>query len=184
MGKDKAISRGCFFCRSGRERELVRHFNTVFPHDLAMMPTRTRIRRTRDMAIEETTPLLPGYIFFQVSEDEPWVPGKIDPIQDKLRALSKTDGFLRLLRYTDGYWRLRGSDDLFARMLFEADGNIGISQAYFDEGNRIRITEGFLKNYEGAITSVHRKMKTVEVSIDLHGKRVSMCLGYELIEKI
>ena len=69
-------------------------------------------------------------------------------------------------------------------MLFDTTGNIGLSQAFFDKGDRIRILNGFLKDYEGYITSVNRKNKTVKVAIDLQGKKVTMQLGYELVERL
>lgn len=183
MGEENAVSRGCFFCKSGKEGEVVRLFNATFPAGVAVAPTRTRYRRTRDAAVEERAMLLPGYVFFQMAEADAPLSGDNDAALPALRQFSRIDGVLKLLRYADGSWRLHGSDDLFAGMLFEADGNIGVSQAYFDKGNRIRIVDGFLKDYEGDITSVNRKMKTVEISIDLQGKTVRMRLGYELVEK-
>ena len=91
------------------------------------------------------------------------------------------DGVIKLLRYSDGDWRLHDSDDQFAKLLFDAGGNIGISRASFDEGNRIRILEGFLKDYEGSIVRVNRKTRTVEVRVDFQGKKISLWLGYELV---
>ncbi len=69
-------------------------------------------------------------------------------------------------------------------MLFRSGGNIGLSSAYFDRGNRIRVLDGFLKDYEGYITNVNRKKKTVEVTVNLTGKKVIMWLGYELVEAV
>jgi hypothetical protein len=101
-----------------------------------------------------------------------------------LLQFSKLGSVLKLLRYTDGTWRLSGSDNLFAEMLFKSGGNIGLSTAYFDRGNRIKILDGFLKDYEGYITNVNRKKKTVEVTVNLQGKRAIMWLGYELVEAV
>ena len=41
-----------------------------------------------------------------------------------------------------------------------------------------RISRGCL------LTNVNRKKKTVEVTVDLQGKRVIMWLGYELVEAV
>lgn len=176
------VSRGCYFCKSGKEAEVIRHFNITFPEGQAIAPTRTRIRRTHDAAIEERVPLLPGYVFFQIKEGESEARGAIDGTLSALLDLSHIDSVLKLLRYSDGTWRLFGSDDLFAGMLFETGGNIGLSQAYYDRGNKIRVLNGFLKGYEGYITNVNRKKKTVEVTVDLQGKKVIMWLGFELVE--
>lgn len=178
MGEAKSISRGCFFCKNGKENDAVRHLKTLLPESRVIVPTRSRYRRVKDTAIEEKVILLPGYVFFELNE------GDSNNLQHVLRPLLRTDSVFKLLRYTDGNWQLRGYDDHFARILFEAGGNIGISQAYFDVGKRIRILSGFLKDYEGNIVRVNRKAKTVEVSVDLQGKKVSMRLGYELVEPV
>jgi len=178
------ISRGCLFCTSSKEADVINHFITTFPNGEAISPTRTRIRRVHDTAIEEQVPLLPGYVFFQIEEKEPEAPGIIDAILAALLEFSRIDSVLKLLRYSDGTWRLFGSDNRFAEMLFKTGGNIELSQAYFDRGNRIRILDGFLKDYEGYITNVNRKKKTVEVTINLQGKKVIIWLGYELVEAV
>ena len=186
MGKEgpTGISRGCLFCKSGKEAEVINHFKTAFPNDEAIFPTRTRIRRVHDAAIEERVPLLPGYVFFEIKEEEPPVSGMLDGILVALLEFSRIDSVLKLLRYSDGTWRLLGSDNRFAEILFKTGGNIELSQAYFDRGNRIRILDGFLKDYEGQITNVNRKKKAVEVTVDLQGKRAIMWLGYELVEAV
>ena len=178
------ILRGCFFCKSGKEADVINHFITTFPNGKAISPTRTRIRRVHDTAIEECVPLLPGYVFFQITEKEPVAPDNIDAILMALRQFTKIDSVLKLLSYNDGTWRLLGSDNLFAEMLFKSGGNIGLSTAYFDRGNRIKILDGFLKDYEGYITNVNRKKKTVEVTVNLQGKRIIMWLGYELVDPV
>ena len=177
-------SRGCFFCKSGKEADVIRHFNMTFPNGRAIVPTRTKIRRNHDAAIEEQVPLLPGYVFFEITEDGASAFEINDSASQSLSEFSRIDSVLKLLRYSDGTWRLFGSDDLFADMLFKTQGNIGLSQAYFDKGDRIRILDGFLKDYEGNITSVNRKNKTVVVTVNLQGKKVIMRLGYELVEPL
>ena len=183
IGKTR-VSRGCYFCKSGKEADVIQRFNITFPNGMAIAPTRTRIRRTCDAAIEEHVPLLPGYVFFQITEDESGAQATPDALLSGLLDFSRIDSVLRLLRYSDGTWRLLGSDNVFARMMFEAGGNIGLSQACYDEGNRIRILNGFLKDYEGYITNVNRKKKTVEVTVDLQGKKVILWLGYELVASV
>ena len=174
-------SRGCLFCKGGREADVIRHFGMAFPNGRAIAPTRTRIRRSSETAIEERVPLLPGYVFFEIQEDETPAHGIVDATLKALLTFSQIDSVLKLLRYSDGEWRLLGSDDLFAELLFRAGGNIGVSRACFDKGDRIRILDGFLKDYEGNITSVNRKNRTVGVTVDLQGKKVTMRLGYELV---
>lgn len=178
---EATVYRGCFFCKSGKEDEVVRHFGVAFPDDIAIAPKRVRYRRTKDAAIEERVSLLPGYVFFQAREAGAPESDVADVLSHALMRFAHTDSVLRLLKYTDGDWRLRGFDDQFAGMMIRTGGDIGVSQAFFDEGKRIRIKDGFLKDYEGSITRVNRKTRTVEVRVDFKGKIVSMWLGYELV---
>lgn len=178
MGEDSTTQRGCFFCKSGRESDFVRQFGKTFPNGRALVPTRSRYRRIKDTAIEERVTLMPGYVFFELDAED------ARRLQSELLSFFHSDSVLKLLRYTDGRWQLQDYDDRFARMLFETGGNIGISQAYFDVNRRIRILSGFLKDYEGSIVRVNRKAKTVEVRVDLQGKKVSMKLGYEMVAPV
>ena len=176
MGIDMSdVFHGCFFCRSGQEKDVVQRFEMALPEGKAMFPTRSRIRRKGDIATEDIVPLLPGYVFFEVTHDD---------VEDELSRLLRTDSILRLLRYSDGRWQLMSSDEQFAALLFETGGHIGISQVFFDEGKKIRIISGFLKNYEGSINRINKKTRTVEVQIDLQGKKTFLWLGYELVEPI
>ena len=60
-------------------------------------------------------------------------------------------------------------------------GGIGVSRAYFDENNRMRILDGFLKDYEESIVGVKRKYKTAEISIEFQDSAIRMKLDYELM---
>ena len=181
MGGERPVCRGCFFCKSGKEKDVVRSFEAMFPDSKAIAPTRSRYRRVKDGTIEEKTPLLPGYVFFVADTVSA---GATDGFQQALQRFVRHDNVLRLLRYTDGSWQLQGYDDAFAKMLFDADGNIGVSQACFDVGKRIRILSGFLKDHEASIVRVNRKTGSVEIKLDFQGKTMSMKLGFELVEPV
>lgn len=171
MGDITRIGRGCLFCRTGKESAVIRRIALYHPGIQAMTPYKTRYRREGGRLREESVPLLRGYVFYQTDRDV------------NLRELSRVDDVLRPLTYENGEWRLHGSDDEFARLLFQADGHIGLSMAYFDEGNRIRILEGFLKEYEGSIVRVNRRSKTAEVRLDFQDKEIRVWLGFELMER-
>ena len=184
-----APPRGCLFCKTGKEEDVARRFESSFSGSRAIAPTRIRYRRRSDAAIEERVPLLPGYVFFELGGmGEGTGIARAGENRDRearvdlaLREFSRMDGVIKLLRYSDGDWRLHDSDDQFAKLLFDTGGNIGVSRACFDAGNRIRILEGFLKDYEGSIVRVNRKTRTVEVRVDFQGKKISLWLGYELV---
>ncbi|MDO4867175.1 MAG: hypothetical protein Q4C10_11530 [Clostridia bacterium] len=162
---------GCLFCRTGREESVIRQLEKRFPGIEAIAPVKLRRRRMGGMLVDERVSLFPGYVFFRNVE------------LATFGLMNRLEHVLRLLTYRDGTWWLHGWDEQLARRLFEAGGVVGYSTAYFDEGQRIHILEGFLKDHEGSITRVNRRAKTAEVRVDLHGKQFYVWLGFEVIDE-
>ena len=84
----------------------------------------------------------------------------------------------RLLRDSNGGWRLRGTDEAFARKLFEQHGVLDFSRAYY-ENDRIRIVDGILKDYEASILRVNRRAQTAQIRVDICGRETLIWLGFE-----
>ncbi len=162
---------GCLFCRSGREDHILADIQRFHPQTEAIVPKRKRIRRMGGVGFEEEAVLFPGYIFFRVEDDGA-----------KPRYLLRVKDSYRVLENADGDWRLHGPDLAMAKMLFEEGGVVGFSKAYY-VGDRIRIQEGMLKAYEGAIERVNKRARTAQVRIDLQGKIMRVWLGFELIDE-
>ena len=99
-----------------------------------------------------------------------------------LRDLYRLPDILRVLCSGDGDWHLAGTDLIMAKALFSEDGVVGFSWAFF-EGDRIRIADGFLKQYEGQIIRVNKRAKTAQIRVKFEGKTLSLWLGYELIDR-
>ncbi len=166
----RAFAFGCLFCRTGREENVRSMLRGKYPQLMTLAPEKIRYRRMGGKAYEERVRLFPGYLFFMTRGDE-------DPV-----GFKRIPDVLRLLTYQDGDWRLHGSDARIARSVFENEGLIGPSKAYF-EGDRIRIVSGFLKAYEGNITRVNRRARSAEIRVQLYDKVITVWLSFELIEK-
>ena len=162
---------GCLFCRTGREESVIRQLERQFPGIESIAPVKLRRRRMGGTLLDERVSLFPGYVFFRNVE------------LTTLGSMNRLEHVLRLLTYRDGTWWLHGWDEQLARRLFETGGVVGYSTAYFDEGQRIHILDGFLKDHEGSITRVNRRAKTAEVRVDLQGKQFYVWLGFELIDE-
>ena len=161
---------GCIFCRTGNEQRLVRSIQRDYPEIRALAAAKKRMRRQGKMLIEEQVPLFPGYIFF--CADSGFAP----------RNLIYKEDVFRILHDSRGFWQLTDEDADFARALFEQNGVIGLSKAYY-EGDRIRIVEGMLKMYEGRILRVNHRSHTAQVCVGVAGQEVTVWLGFELIDK-
>ena len=163
------IRYGCLFCRVGSEESVVRTVKERLTSVDAVRLTKVRRRYTAGQVREETVSLLPGYVFVRAPEDYP------------LFYRAKLQGVHRVLSDTEGRWQLHGTDAEFTEKAFGTQGVIGLSQAWF-EGDRIRISGGFLQGYEGNILRVNKRRGTAQVRLTLDQKEMLIWVGYELIQ--
>lgn len=175
---------GCLFCRVGCEERVVRELRRKEPDVRLIFPVKLRYNRGKKAC--EKVPLFPGYVFFCTSTNK------------DLKQITSSRSVFRVLTYENAKsdrrfvvaqkeiaeenWKLIGSDKAIAEKLFSCNGEIGFSKAYY-ENDRIRIVEGFLKEYEGRITKVNHRMKTALVTIDFAGTSLKIWLGFELFEQ-
>ena len=103
-------------------------------------------------------------------------------------AITLLCGIVAGLLFVAGLVSMQSSIAVNGAILTSAFSKLGlivpllISTIFF--GDRIRILSGFLKDYEGCVTRVNRKKRTVEVCVDFQDKKVSMQLGYELVSAV
>jgi transcription antitermination factor NusG len=115
-------------------------------------------------------PLLPGYVFaFATEADEP--------------ALSVHPDVLRILQYADKHRALVGGDLAFARWIQDHGGTIGISKAYFDEGQRIVIASGPLSDYHGKILRIDKRKQRALVELDFAGRQQTVSLSFDYLKE-
>ena len=156
------------FCRTGGEMFAAETMMLQDPEIQTVVPVKKRIRRTKNGLQEENVILFPGYVFFRADEDF-------------LTHVKDREFIYRILRTEANDWRLQGRDLALVSQFFENNGVIELSKAYY-EGDRIRITEGFMKNFEGQIVRVNHRNKTAEIQIDFIGRQATLWLGFELVE--
>lgn len=99
-------------------------------------------------------PLLWGYVFLYADR----------PIE--IPRIYEIDHVNRVLQYGDGESNLIGADRHFAEWALACEGHIGLSKALL-VGNRTRIIDGPLKEYEGVIRSFNRQKGKALVDIEI-----------------
>jgi transcriptional antiterminator NusG len=124
--------------------------------------------------IDEIKPVFPGYIFLASDEIAPELYG----------ALRRIRGFCRFLKSNHDITPLAGNDlDILTKIL-SLGAVAGISKVYFDENDRIVVTEdGPLRGLEGSIIKVNRRKQRVKVRVDFSYQSFVFDLAYEVIEK-
>lgn len=169
-GEVQGCALGCIFCKTGSEEATARLLNST-PRMVHAFVTRKAEHRS-EKGVKSTVEkvLFPGYVFFQAEES--WTP---------TMTMYHADYILRLLR-KDGSWQLKGDDEALVRWLLEHDGLLDMSKAY-QEGTRVVIKSGPLKELEGIITKVDRHNRNGMVTLDLFGRKTNVWLAFELIQE-
>lgn len=121
--------------------------------------------------VEYEQALFPGYVFMSTDAlDAPLV-----------ATAKKSRGFCRFLNTNTDILRLQGKDMEYLSNLLKFGETQGISQAYFDENQRIVVAKGPLAGFEGKITKVNRKRGRATVQIDLCSNIIKFDLAFEEI---
>lgn len=162
---------GCVFCKTGSEEAAARLLNTTPRMHWAFVPKKVEHRSEKGNKSTVEKVLFPGYVFFQAEEE--WIP---------TRTMYHADYILRVLR-KDGGWQLHGDDEALVRWLLEHDGLLEMSKAY-QEGARVVIKSGPLKELEGVIAKVDRHNRNGMVTLDLFGRKTNVWLAFELVKEI
>jgi transcriptional antiterminator NusG len=135
-------------------------------------PRRQLNIRRRGKQKMELAPLFPGYLF--------WEGDTIFP--DLYWTLRRVPGFLRFLKSNQDIEALSGEPLRLIRHFLNFGEVVHPSRVYFDENNRIRVTQGPLKGMEGLIVKIDRRKQRAKVRLNLYEDSFLVDFGFELIE--
>lgn len=168
----------CVMVKSGGEKAFKKDFEEALTRSRAAnksLPDAKAVffmKKMRDSKRREfEQALFPGYVFLSA--------GSVDaPL---LQAVKKCRGFYRFLNANDDIQKLQGKDFDYLSNLMKFGETQGISQAAFDENQRIVIKSGPLLGFEGQIVKVNRKRGRATVQIDLCNNEMKFDLAFEEI---
>ncbi|MDI9520799.1 MAG: hypothetical protein QM308_06585 [Bacillota bacterium] len=116
------------------------------------------------------SPVLPGYVFFEAPTHE-----------INLCERFPKEGLIRVLTNHLGDWRLQYRDEEFAKWVFQNSGKLCFSKAY-QEGDRVKILSGPLKEMEGNICRIDRRGRSGQIEIEFDGRLIRVWLGFEWLD--
>lgn len=141
----------------------------------AISPKQVQHTWSKGKMVDIVHDLLPGYVFLYMD----------DPLE--LAALRRVQGIIRCLRTEDEekkrHYELTGSDEQFALMLLHKDGVIGKTKVY-QEGDRIRITQGAYEGTETKILKVNRRNMRMQIEIPFAGRSIRTWVEYEVVKSL
>jgi transcriptional antiterminator NusG len=95
----------------------------------------------------------------------------------------RTAGFCRFLRANDNIIELSGSDLEIVLHFAKRMGPVaGLSKAYFNEHDKIVVTEGPLTGLEGLIIKVDKRKGRAKIKLDFCDEAFTVDLGFEVME--
>ena len=159
--------------QSGKEEYVKNFLSKNFSGITPFLPKRILLERRRGRMERTVKPLFPGYLFFT---------GSFTP--EELILMHKAAFFKRFLQNERGEYAVvsqREMDFLFT--LTGGSDFVDISDAAFDENDRIRVISGPLKEMEFSITKVDRRRQRVTAIIEFFNEFREITLSYDVIEK-
>lgn len=118
-----------------------------------------------------TTPLFPGYIFFQT-----------DDVESMCGRLKKIDAFTKLLKTGDCYTPISSEEERFIETL-TGDDHVVEQSIGVIEGDQIIIKRGPLYGLEGSIVKINRHKRIAIIRAEFMGGPREIKVGLEIIDK-
>ena len=164
--------------KTGGEEKYIRSANRALseveiPVTLIWPRRRLGIRKKGKTA-DSLAPIFPGYVFVEaesITHEVYW-------------ALRRSIGFFTFLRNNHDVRALSGEDRQLLLHFLRIGEVVEKSTVYFDENNRIRVTDGALKDLEGRIVKVDRRKKRAKVRLTLYEESFLVDFGFEIMELV
>ena len=166
LSKESDKSFYCVFCKNGFEKNVETFLRNNGYKIIPSIVERNIVKNRK--FIQESRPLISGYVFFEYEDTPNWI------------EIRKFEHILYPLAYYDNTKQLRNNDKKFVQWLVQNNGIIKISKA-IKNGNKIKVMEGPLKDYEKKIVKINKRQKCAKIKIDEEGIINYIWLSYEHI---
>lgn len=135
------------------------------------VPKRERMKKFRGCWNKVEEVLFPGYVFVEAE----W-PAKL---YEELRQISR---FTRILgREENWFLALDKKEEELVRGISDDEHKTVLSKVAVEEGKRIRVIDGPLKNYDGDVVKVDLHKREVVVKVEFMGRMIELKMGIEMV---
>ena len=164
--------------QTGKEEKIIETVQSTLAFRIEkqrfIFPKRLLKIRKEGVLKSELKPIFPGYLFLETE--------KID--KELYNTLRYTQGFFRFLKSNQDITVLSGKDLSILQHFLQFGQSISTSQVYFDENDRICVTDGPLKGLEGMIIKVDKRKKRAKIKMDFANDSILIDLGFEIIKEV
>lgn len=159
--------------QSGQEEYVKEYMTQNIPGLTLFFPKRIMLERRRSKLAKTVKPLFPGYLFFS---------GILK--SEEIARLHQTSFFKKVLRNDKKEYSVVPAGEMSFLFSLTCGGDtVDVSEAAFDENDRIRVISGPLKEMEFSITKVDRRRQRVTAVIEFFNEFREITLSYDVIEK-
>lgn len=157
-GKELEIARQC------RDRVVAESEDVFVP----LAERWTKIRGERTLI---TSRLFPGYVFIET-----------DRIEDFYKRLNRIYAMTKVLRTGEEMTPIQPEEEEYLRRLGGDEHVVKYSEGYI-EGEKLVVTSGPLKDFEGNVKKVLRHKRLVVLEVPLLGRTVEVTVGLGVLER-
>lgn len=150
--------------RNGEEKEK--------PYEQCFLPKYERFRKLNGQWVRLKEVLFPGYLFF--------ISDHVDELAKMLKSIPE---FAKILGDEQTPIALHPHETEFLRKHMNKDNVLEMSQGFL-VGDRLVVTEGPLKDYQGKIVHIDRHKRLATLEIEFFGRMVRMKVGVEVVRKV
>ena len=157
--------------RTGQEEKVLRMCRKMLPEQ-CFLPRYERARKQDSRWTRVEKPLFPGYLFFDS--------GNVEVLTDRLK---KTPEFTRVLGDGSKPIALHPHEVAFLEKYTNEDRLMEMSCGFL-EGDRLVVTHGPLKDYEGKIVHINRHKRLATLEVEFFGRTIRVEVGVEVVMKV
>lgn len=159
---------------SGEEERIAnmieRGISTSFIQE-CFIPKREKLKKYRGKWNKVEEVLFPGYVF-AVTEYPRELYQELKTIPRLTRLLGKEGQF---------FFSLSQAEENFVRRIGNQEHKTEVSMIEVEEGKRIRVIDGPLRDYVGDVVKVNLHKKEVLVRVEFMGREMELKLGVEMV---
>lgn len=157
--------------KTGQEEKIMRVCKELL-HEQCFLPKYERGRKQDGRWIKWQEPLFPGYLFF-ISEDVEVLIKELKMVPDFTRVLGDDQEPIALYQHEIDFLQKYTNEDKVFEM-----------SCGFLEGERLVVTDGPLKDYQGKVVHIDRHKRLATLEMEFFGRVVRMKVGVEVVGKV
>ncbi len=146
---------------TGKEILIKKELDEILINETVLLPQRELFIKKFGKVKLKTVPLFSGYIFLKVKEITP----------ELLDIVRNIKGIYRILNSNSDMVSLSDKDIKQLGSFLKKGYNATVSTVMFNQDDKIIVTEGPLKEFEGRIVKVDKRKKRAKVQLTLYNNK-------------